>query len=316
MNHRQRIAVSFAVLLVLSAGESFGRDENSAMPLADRLAWQIALDRVGFSPGIIDGKCGAKTELATREYQRSAGLAVTGKLDSATAAALEADPARALKTYAVEQADLQAVGPLPKKWKAKAALDRLPYPSLDEELAEKFHCSRALLTKLNGGRDIAALKVGQAITVPAVAVDPPITRGDSIEVNLADKIVRVLAGGKLVGMFHCSIAKDKENLPSGSAHVAVIIENPNYMFDPEKWPEVKDVHEKLLIPPGPRNPVGLCWIGLSLEGYGIHGSPAPELIGKTGSHGCIRLTNWNALRLAKMVKVGTPVTFANKPSGR
>jgi len=116
-----------------------------------------------------------------------------------------------------------------------------------------------------------------------------------------------------VGLFHCSIAADKARLPSGQASVIVISENPAYTFDPKMWPEVKDVTQKLTIPPGPRNPVGLCWIGLSLPGYGMHGTPMPEMIGKTGSHGCFRLTNWDALRLAKMVRVGTPVRFTARP---
>jgi len=114
---------------------------------------------------------------------------------------------------------------------------------------------------------------------------------------------------QLVALLHCSIAKHRDKLPSGDASVVVITENPTYTFDPKMWPEVKGVDRKLLIPAGPRNPVGRCWIGLSLPGYGIHGSPNPELIGKTGSHGCFRLSNWDALRLARMIRVGTKVHF-------
>jgi lipoprotein-anchoring transpeptidase ErfK/SrfK len=110
-------------------------------------------------------------------------------------------------------------------------------------------------------------------------------------------------------MFHCSIAKSKEKLPKRSCKVADVALNPVYLFDPKMWPEVKDVRRKLVIPPGPRNPVGLCWIGLSLQGYGIHGTPEPELIGKTGSHGCIRLANWDVVRLAKVIRVGMDVRF-------
>ena len=113
--------------------------------------------------------------------------------------------------------------------------------------------------------------------------------------------------GRLVAVtFHC------ENLPRGGVfnegEQAVPL-NPDYTFDPRMWPEVKNVDRKLTIPPGPRNPVGLCWIGLAVPGVGIHGSPAPEMIGKTGSHGCFRLTNWDALRLSTMVRIGTPVRF-------
>jgi lipoprotein-anchoring transpeptidase ErfK/SrfK len=114
---------------------------------------------------------------------------------------------------------------------------------------------------------------------------------------------------KAVALFHCSIAKSKDKLPSGESKVAVVSKNPDYTFDPKMWPEVKNVDRKLTIPPGPRNPVGLCWIGLGVPGVGIHGSPAPEMIGKTGSHGCFRLTNWDALRLSSMVRIGTSVRF-------
>jgi lipoprotein-anchoring transpeptidase ErfK/SrfK len=272
------------------------------------LAWQIALERCGYSPGVLDGRPKAKTAIATREFQRATGLAVTGSLDAATVQALAADPDKALATYAVQQADLDKVGPLPKSFLAKSKQDRLPYRSLEEALAERFHCTRALLGQLNPGRSIAALRVGDLIVAPAIP-EPVLPRGDRIEVHLTGKTVRVYAGDKLVGLFNCSVAAKKENLPSGSATVAVIVNNPTYQFDPAKWPEVRSIKQKLLLPPGPRNPVGLCWVGLSKNGYGIHGTPNPELIGKTGSHGCIRLTNWDAVRLGKVVRVGTPVTF-------
>ena len=114
-----------------------------------------------------------------------------------------------------------------------------------------------------------------------------------------------------MGLFHCSIAAKHAKVPTRPASVTGITENPAYRFDPSMWPEVKGINHALIIPPGPRNPVGLCWIALSLPGYGMHGSPAPEMIGKTGSHGCFRMTNWDALRLAHMIKPGTPVTFSH-----
>ncbi|HUT33749.1 MAG TPA: L,D-transpeptidase [Planctomycetota bacterium] len=275
------------------------------------LAWQIALDRVGFSGGILDGKVGPKGRLGTQEFQRARGLPATGGLDAKTAEALGVEPDKALAAYTVQASDLAAVGPLPHTWLEKSKLQRLPYPSLDEVLAEEFHCTRALLARLNPGKEIAQLKAGESLQVPAVAEAPPSTRAESLEINLAEKVIRARGKtGEAVALFHCSIATDKEKLPSGQATVLVVSENPSYTFDPKMWPEVKDVTQKLTIPPGPRNPVGLCWIGLSLPGYGMHGTPMPEMIGKTGSHGCFRLTNWDALRLAKMIRVGTPVSFA------
>ena len=134
-----------------------------------------------------------------------------------------------------------------------------------------------------------------------------------VTVNLAEKTIRVFdKQGQEFALFHCSIAKDKQKLPDRDTKVQVIAAPlPDYTFRPEMWPDVKDVTQVLKIPPGPRNPVGLAWTGLDLPGYGIHGTPKPELIGKTGSHGCFRLTNWDALKFAGMVQIGTPVKIVN-----
>jgi len=302
-------AIVIASLTILAPSVS----RSVAAPNADlktNLAWQIALERVGFSPGIIDGSIGPKTQLATREFQRVRNLSITGKLDDATRAALAVDANGALTSYAVTSADLAQVGPVPTDWIEKSKLAKLKYESLDAALAEKFHCSRALLGRLNPGRKLSALALGDTIQVPGVATDFEGPSGEQIEINLVEKIVRVMdRERRLIALFHCSIAKARDKLPSGESKVVVVSPNPDYTFDPKMWPEVKNVDRKLTIPPGPRNPVGLCWIGLGLPGVGIHGSPAPEMIGKTGSHGCFRLTNWDALRLASMIRVGTPVRF-------
>jgi lipoprotein-anchoring transpeptidase ErfK/SrfK len=134
-----------------------------------------------------------------------------------------------------------------------------------------------------------------------------------VMVNLGEKTIRVLdqAGGELA-LFHCSVAKDKNKLPDRDTKVQLIASpNPGYTFNPSMWPEVKNVSGVLQIPPGPRNPVGLSWVQLDLPGYGIHGVPKPELIGKTGSHGCFRLTNWDALKFAGWVRVGMVVKVVN-----
>lgn len=316
-----RLLVHIAVLAGAVAGHGRGGEAPAAVAvthdqafLAD-LAWQLALERAGFSAGILDGKVGPKGRLATSEFQRARGIPPTGSLDAPTRAALGVDPDAALTSYTVQASDLAAVGPLPRTWAEKSKAPRLPYPSLDEALAERFRCTLGLLARLNPGKDLARLRPGDSLVVPAVAEPAaPAVRAESIEINLSEKVIRVRGkAGELLALFHCSIAADKERLPSGQAAVVVISENPAYTFDPKMWPEVKDVAQRLTIPPGPRNPVGLCWIGLSLPGYGIHGTPNPELIGKTGSHGCFRLTNWDALRLARMVRIGTPVAFTAAP---
>ena len=231
-------------------------------------------------------------------------------MDTATAAALGVDTAGVVTNYTVQADDHNQIGVVPKNWLEKSRLSRLGYENLASAIAEKFHCSTGLLARLNLGRDLDRLQAGDSVFVPAVAESPTGLRGTHMEIDLSEKMVRVLdRNRKLIGLFHCSIAKDREKLPSGEASVVVITENPTYTFDPKMWPEVKGIDRKLLIPPGPRNPVGRCWIGLSLPGYGIHGSPNPEMIGKTGSHGCFRLTNWDALRLGGMIRVGTRVRF-------
>ncbi len=305
-NHLGRF-IFFLVLGGVAASRSHGA---APAPLRENIAWQIALERVGFSPGIIDGSIGRKTEIATREFQRVRKLPQTGRLDAATRGALAIDPANVISTYTVTSADLASVGPVPLDWIARSLLDRLGYESIDAALAERFHCTRGLLTRLNPNRDLSRLRPGDIINVPVEVSPADSLRGERIEINLSEKIIRVLDRDKrLVALFHCSIAKSKDKLPSGETKVISVTERPSYTFDPKMWPEVKNVDRKLLIPPGPRNPVGLCWIGLGRPGVGIHGSPAPEMIGKTGSHGCFRLTNWDARRLAAMVRVGTPVRF-------
>lgn len=284
--------------------------------LRRNVAWQVALDNVGFSPGLIDGQIGFKTQIATKEFQRVRGLPVTGELDDATAKALRVDPDGVLGKYTVEAADLAEIGPSPQSWVAKSKLDRLGHESLDDVLAEKFHCKKALLNTLNPGKSINSLKAGAKVVVPILDSRQEWPAAACLEVNLAEKIIRVIGQDKkLVALFHCSIAANKAKLPAHDAEVIKAAANPVYTFDPKMWPEVKErVTDKLEIPPGPRNPVGRFWIGLSLPGYGMHGTPNPELIGKTGSHGCFRLANWDAIRLGKMVRIGMPVRFVNTPS--
>lgn len=299
-----------AMAAVAAAATTVAPGAPSEMSLAQCLAWQIALDRVCLSPGIIDGRPGAKTELATREFQRVRRLSITGKLDAATAQLLGADPAYAATWYTITPDDASQVGHIPHGWVEKSKLARLPYPSLDQLVAERYHCSRGLLATLNPGCDLARLAPGDKLIVPMVDQRGETPPADRLDVDTAAKVIRAFAGERLVGLFHCSVAAKHSKLPTRPASVTGITENPTYRFDPSMWPEVKGVNHALIIPPGPRNPVGLCWIALSLPGYGMHGTPAPEMIGKTGSHGCFRMTNWDALRLGHMIKPGSPVTFS------
>ena len=274
------------------------------------LAGQAALDRAGYSPGVIDGRGGPKTTRALSEFQAAHSLPVTGQFDDATLSALHVADAPPTTRYTLTPTDLRAVGPVPRDWNQKAMLDRLRYESLTALLAERGHCTQATAAWLNPRTSLNHLRPGDSVTLPNVQVAAAHAHAAAIEVDLTAKVVRAKdVHGRTLALFPCSIAKSAAKLPRGAAHVISVAFDPVYVFKPSMWPEVRSVKRTLRIPPGPRNPVGLCWIGLSLPGYGIHGTPNPELIGKTGSHGCIRLTNWDALRLGKMVKVGTPVRF-------
>jgi hypothetical protein len=276
----------------------------------DSVAWQAGLDRAGFSPGLIDGGMGAKTQVALEAFQSLAKLTVTGRPDAATRAALGIDSQASVMRYVISPADAADVAPPPETWLAKSKAGRLRYASLWSLVAERGHCSRWLLGHFNPKMNLDRLKAGDALLIPNVADSAPPVCALRLDIDFDAKTISVIdKSGRVVGLFHCSIAKYKWKRPSGTCKVAVVRQNPDYLFDPKMWPEVKDVKQKLLIPPGPRNPVGLCWIGLSLDGFGIHGTPEPEMIGKTGSHGCFRLTNWDAVRLGQMVRVGTPVRF-------
>lgn len=305
--------VLLAALLLL-ARPAFSQDASPGGPperSLTTLARQIALERAGFSPGLLDGLSGPKTAAALRAFQKHKGLAPeSGAFDERTLTALAATDVSPTIRYTISDADAREVGPLPSDWNEKARLDRLRYPSLVELVAERGHTSRGTLEMLNPGVSLDTLKTGHTVVIPNAPPMRPWTGVARLEVDLDGRQIWLLeASGKPVGLLHCSIAKFAEKRPRGDASVTVIAFDPSYTFKPEMWPEVKNVKATLHIPPGPRNPVGLCWVGLSLPGYGIHGTPNPEQIGKTGSHGCIRLTNWDAVRLGKSLEVGTPVTF-------
>lgn len=275
------------------------------------IALQLELEHAGFSPGLIDGKPGAKTEYAVEEFQRANNLPATGKADDATMAALSLPGNDVFTSYTITDQDVSQITGTITDWNERAAAKFLGYESMADLLAEKFHTTRGCLLRLNPGIDLDQLKPGDSLYAPDVGpATESYPHAARIEVNLERKTIRLFdADNKVIALFFCSIARDKEKRPSGNASVITIAINPNYTFDPVLWTDVTNVDHKLTIPPGPRNPVGLAWVGLSLPGYGMHGTPHPELIGKTGSHGCFRMTNWDAIRLANMVSVGTPVTF-------
>lgn len=316
-----------------AASDRAARTDRTEPPIAipTGALLQTLLARTSFSPGLIDGRAGRKTRLAIEHFQRSLDHEPTGTLNAADARALFAlagvlpvheDPAQAASDaaldtagwtieYTVTEADLARItGPVPEDWNQRAELDFSGYADAEDLLAERGWCSVDLLRTLNPNVDFAAIQPGQIVRLPDVDIARDrFVAPARLEVDLENKLVRGFDDAdRCVLLLHCSIAARIERAPVGEMYVKVVVTDPDYTFNPESWPEVTNVASKLRIAPGPRNPVGLAWIGLDRPGYGLHGTVRPQDIGKTGSLGCFRLTNWDAVRLAKSVAVGTPVT--------
>jgi len=216
----------------------------------------------------------------------------------------------AITTYLVTQEDILSLAPVPATWEGKAAAQRLGYETVLEAVAEKFHASEAAIRRLNPDVPWPNPPAGTAVSAPN-PFPSRVRPAESLTVDLSRKTVRALdANGRVIALFPCSVGTRVEERPTGEVTVVKCAANPEYLFDPALFadePDAAHVGRKLLIPAGPNNPVGTAWIGLSLPGYGIHGTPRPEDVGKTESHGCFRLANWNAERLLRMVRVGMPV---------
>lgn len=274
----------------------------------DVFAAQVMLDRVRFSPGAIDGYGGGNTARAVKAWQRANGREPTGQIDAALLFALRSAGQEAVASrYVLTDADLVgSFGKLPKGMEALAEVDATHYESAAEGLAERFHMTQELLRAMNP--DIDTATVGEAITVAAtraVPIEGTVTR---IEVDGPEGALRAYAAdGRLLASYPASVGSTDFPSPSGQMEVRAIAPVPAYYFSPEgrDW----GPNKRLTIAPGPNNPVGSTWIDLTKEGYGIHGTPDPRLIGKTQSHGCVRLTNWDAQELAKAVVAGTTVEF-------
>ncbi|GGY87440.1 L,D-transpeptidase [Pseudoduganella plicata] len=279
---------------------------QSADPQSPDLRAQILLDRAHFSSGQIDGKYGSNLKQALMGFQKSRGLQATGKLDQATLDALD-DHKPVLATHTITDADAQ--GPyhkVPESMMEKAKLPALGYGSIEEALGERFHASPALLQQLNPGKNFA--RAGEQVIVPNVHAAAPMPAASRIVVDDSDRTLSLLDdSGKVVAQFPASTGSEHDPLPIGEWKVNGVGRNPDYNYNPKLFWDAKPGDTKAKIKPGPNNPVGVVWIDLSKEHYGIHGTPEPSMIGKTESHGCIRLTNWDAAKLADVVKPGFPV---------
>lgn len=315
----------FAFADAPETGEAFTAPANMAI--------EVALDRLGFSSGVIDGKATRFDEAALRGFQLANGLPETGKLDERTKQAL-GDAARMPATRLVtipEGFARQRFQPdLPESTAKQADYDRLSYRNLTEALAERFHTTRETLIALNGPN--ATVRAGGTVRVPNVpdvdgsklgtddrdwnktlvtlGVSPEQPQAERVEVSKSGGMLRAYdAAGKLLAQFPVTTGSEHDPLPIGEWKVNGVSRNPDFHYNPKLFWDVSDNKEDKLLPPGPNGPVGVAWIDLSKEHYGIHGTGEPASIGTAQSHGCVRLTNWDAARLAQMVKAGTQVIF-------
>jgi lipoprotein-anchoring transpeptidase ErfK/SrfK len=269
---------------------------------------QILLSRAHFSVGEIDGFFGSNMSKALAAYQTARNLPASGRVDAATWAALNADTAPVLIEYAVTAED--AAGPflpIPKDLKQQAKLPRMGYTSLLEALGERAHASLKLLRALNPAARFEG--AGESLTLPNAAVTPP-GRAAKIEVSKSESSIRAYdAEGRLLAYYPATAGSTHDPLPIGDWKINGVARNPKFHYNPEFFWDAKDGDEKTVLPPGPNNPVGVVWIDLSKDHNGIHGTPEPSRIGHAYSHGCIRLTNWDAAELAEMVRPGTPAVL-------
>jgi lipoprotein-anchoring transpeptidase ErfK/SrfK len=269
---------------------------------------QILLDRARFSPGEIDGVYGNDFGIAVKGYQESHGLKPTGTIDAEMWRLLDSDAGPLLLTYAITAADEKGPFlPLPAEVQEKAKLKWLGFETPEEGLGERFHSSPKLLAELNPGKKLDT--VGERITVPNV-------RRTAVRVALrvvVSKSKRTViaygAGGKELAQYPATVGDSHDPLPIGDFTIVGIVHYPWFNWDPEHFWNVDPKLAKAELAPGPNNPAGVAWIGLSKENYGIHGTPDPGNIRHGESFGCIRLTNWDVDELSHMVRRGTPVVL-------
>ena len=265
---------------------------------------QILLDRANFSSGQIDGRYGKNLGSAIRAFQRSRQLPENGAIGPETWRILNQDTDPALHPYTIAAEDV--AGPftkIPRRMAAKAKLPSSSFQSSLELLAEKFHCAPALLRDLNPDQRFDT--AGATLLVPNVA-HRALALAASVVVSENESGVSVLdAEGKLIAWFPASVGSSHDPLPVGSWKILGVRRDPIFHYNPRLFWDADSTDTRSTIPPGPNNPVGVVWIALSKPHYGLHGTPEPAHIGYTESHGCIRLTNWDALKLASAVKPGT-----------
>lgn len=297
-------------LTMRAVNEAGWRTVDPAATSPVTLKLQVLLDRVHASPGVIDGKMGTNTRRAMAAYRELIGKRPDEKMDEQIWETLTSqDSEQVLTTYRVTEKDIAGpfIDKLPDDFQEMATLKHLGYLNVLELLSEKFHMAEQLLLDLNPGAEFD--KAGTEIIVADVARKqlPKIAR-----LEVRNQQVRAFDGeDRIIAIYPATIGSNERPSPTGEFEVTAIAKNPKFYYDPALNLANVTAQEKLVLPPGPNNPVGAIWISISAEGYGIHGTPHPEEVGKTASHGCIRLTNWDALELGQHVSKSTSVIIAS-----
>lgn len=325
---RAAVRIAFAVTVIaLTAGPAIAAGMDAAAvasaepskktlsnekPTPAGVRLQVLLDRAHFSPGEIDGKFGENAKKALRAYAEARQLPSSDELTDDVWKALQADGRPPTATYTITGKDV--AGPflhkLPAKMQDMKDIPMLGYTSPREALAEKFHMSEQLLAALNPGRhfDRAGETIAVVDTSDGGGAAP--AKAERVEIDKARQTVKLFdKSNALIGFYPATVGSEEKPSPSGTLKVTEIDPNPTYRYNPAY--RFKGVHSRkpFKIRPGPNNPVGTMWINLSADGYGIHGTSSPQNISKGQSHGCVRLTNWDAERVAASVAKGTPVAF-------